>query len=111
MTPSRLRGRAVVIVGVGTLVVARAGYVRACLARTCVRERGVISGPDGNLWFTEANRDKIGRITTSGQITEFPIPTTNSAPFSAPTGITPDPEGYIWFADSGGNVIARITKH
>ena len=25
---------------------------------------GITSGPDGNLWFTEANGNKIGSITT-----------------------------------------------
>src|SRR5437016_5378635 len=39
MIRSRLRGRAVVIVVERTLVVARAGYASACLARTGVRER------------------------------------------------------------------------
>src|SRR5262249_16589038 len=41
------------------------------------------SGPDGNLWFTEAgglpsHTDRIGRITPSGVITEFPLPIANS---------------------------------
>src|SRR4051812_36530243 len=35
----------------------------------------IATGPDGNLWFTEAAGNKIGRITTSGAITEFPVPT------------------------------------
>jgi streptogramin lyase len=26
---------------------------------------GITSGPDGNVWFTEENSSKIGRITTS----------------------------------------------
>jgi hypothetical protein len=41
MTPSRWRGRAVVIVEEETLEVALAGDVRAYLARTCVRERAI----------------------------------------------------------------------
>jgi virginiamycin B lyase len=32
--------------------------------------------PDGALWFIET-ADKIGRITTSGAITEYPIPTSS----------------------------------
>jgi hypothetical protein len=35
---------------------------------------GITAGPDGNLWFTGAGSDKIGRITTSGAVTEFQIP-------------------------------------
>jgi hypothetical protein len=33
---------------------------------------GVTAGPDGNIWFTEANGHKIGRITPAGVMTEFP---------------------------------------
>src|SRR5215470_6575495 len=31
----------------------------------------VTAGPDGALWFTERFANKIGRIDTSGNITEF----------------------------------------
>ena len=34
---------------------------------------GIVTGPDGALWFTEYNDDKIGRITTAGGITEFNV--------------------------------------
>ena len=34
---------------------------------------GITVGPDKNLWFTEEFGNNIGRITPSGQITEFPI--------------------------------------
>ena len=32
-----------------------------------------MTGPDGNVWFTEY-RPQIGQITTTGEITEFPLP-------------------------------------
>ena len=35
---------------------------------------GITAGPDGNLWFTEVNGNKIGRITPGGTITEFADP-------------------------------------
>lgn len=32
--------------------------------------KGIVAGPDGNLWFTEKSRPgRIGRITPSGAIT------------------------------------------
>src|SRR5262245_23754173 len=43
---------------------------------------GITTGPDGNLWFTEYLANKIGRITPSGTITEFPVPTADSRPSS-----------------------------
>ncbi|MCA1697069.1 MAG: hypothetical protein LC749_21425, partial [Actinobacteria bacterium] len=35
-------------------------------------------GPDGNLWFTEVSVNRIGRITPTGTITQFLIPTADS---------------------------------
>jgi uncharacterized repeat protein (TIGR01451 family) len=60
---------------------------------------GIVSGPDGNLWFTQAAADEIGRINpTTHAITEFAIPTAGSSP----TGITAGPDGNIWFTEEGG---------
>jgi virginiamycin B lyase len=41
-------------------------------------------GPDGNVWFTEVNSNKIGRITPSGVATEFP-----PRPAAGPVGLSP----------------------
>jgi len=46
---------------------------------------GIAEGPDGNMWFTEQLPNKIGRITPDGRITEYPIPTPNSSPYSPNT--------------------------
>ena len=67
---------------------------------------GIAAGPDGNLWFAETNGNQIGRITTSGPITEFPIPTADSRP----DGITAGPDGNLWFTEENpANKIGRIT--
>jgi virginiamycin B lyase len=39
----------------------------------------IAAGPDGALWFTAHGRHKIGRITTTGEFTEFLLPTPNDA--------------------------------
>ena len=57
---------------------------------TGVAPADITKGPDGNLWFTEANpannglTTMIGRITPQGQVTEF---TTGITGF-APAGLT-----------------------
>lgn len=72
---------------------------------------GITTGADGALWFTEGPcivpRDTgqgcgsappaIGRITTNGVYTEYPIPSTNAQP----VGIAAGPNGTMWFAESG----------
>jgi len=66
--------------------------------------QSIVSGPDGNLWFTGSN-DSIGRITPVGSITIFPLP--NSA--SSALGITAGTDGNLWFTEFFGNRIGRIT--
>lgn len=65
----------------------------------------ITTGPDGNLWFTEDNANKIARMTTSGTVTEFSLPTANATPL----GITKGSDGNVWFAEYSGNKIGRIT--
>src|SRR4029077_12914473 len=62
-------------------------------------------GPDGALWFAETVAGKIGRITTSGVITEYSIPTANSYPY----GITTGSDGALWFTEVSAQKIGRIT--
>src|SRR5262249_13127838 len=42
--------------------------------------QGIGVGPDGALWFAEPGINAIGRITTAGAITEYPLPVPNSYP-------------------------------
>jgi streptogramin lyase len=51
----------------------------------------------GRAVISEAGGNKIGRITTSGAITEYPIPTA----FSQAEWITAGPDGSLWFAEAG----------
>lgn len=68
-------------------------------------EGDIAAGPDGAIWFTESDDNKIGRITTDGIVSEYSIPTPNSYP----RGITAGPDGALWFAESFGNKIGRIS--
>jgi virginiamycin B lyase len=72
--------------------------------------KGITTGPDGALWFTEAGTNKIHRITTAGAISEFLLPTPNSVPID----ITAGPDGALWFTEgfhdrNNGDKIGRIT--
>jgi hypothetical protein len=64
-----------------------------------------VAGPDGNLWFTEALGNKIGRITPAGVITEYDLTTANSGP----VGIVAGPDGNLWFTMAFANRIAKFT--
>jgi len=62
-------------------------------------------GPDDNLWFTDPGLNRIGRITTAGLVTAYPIPTGASGPL----GITAGPDGALWFTETTANQIGRVT--
>jgi virginiamycin B lyase len=78
---------------------------------------GITTGPDGALWFTEEGTSRIGRMTTTGVVTnEFPVPTTPSAlPCTDPAFVPPldqitvGPDGALWFTQPRDNKIGRIT--
>jgi streptogramin lyase len=65
----------------------------------------IVTGPDGNLWFTEDSGNRIGRITSTGTLTEFTIPTPNSQS----RWIVAGPDGNLWFAEQVGQKIGRVT--
>ncbi|MDQ2679713.1 MAG: hypothetical protein M3Y21_01630, partial [Candidatus Eremiobacteraeota bacterium] len=70
----------------------------------------ITAGGDGNLWFSEQNRDRIARITPVGVVTEFQIPTANAIPL----GVAKGADGNIWFTEQNGGplgngAIGRIT--
>src|SRR5262249_6275773 len=73
-------------------------------------------GSDGALWFGGIP-GAVGRITTSGAVTQFPVPKTPPPPGYTPaepdapatvSGITAMPDGALWFTGTPGQV-GRIT--
>jgi streptogramin lyase len=74
------------------------------IGAACWYGPGITSGPDGNLWFT-CNKQALGKITTSGTVTEYTLPHSESYP----EGITAGPDGNLWFTESVGNRIGKIT--
>jgi virginiamycin B lyase len=65
----------------------------------------IVTGPDGALWFTEPGaKPKIGRITTSGLISEYTIPAGSNA-----GGIAAGPDGAVWFTEQFPPKIGRIS--
>jgi virginiamycin B lyase len=66
----------------------------------------IAAGPDGALWFTEPNVDRIGRMTAHGKVTEY---SNGISSGSQPYSIVPGPDGALWFTERTGGRIGRIT--
>ena len=70
----------------------------------------ITAGPDGAMWFTETTptfHNTIGRITTSGDFSEYPLPDVGN--LIVASGIVAGPDGNIWFAQAGAQEIGSIT--
>lgn len=65
----------------------------------------IAAGHDGNLYFTEPNANRFGRISTTGEIFEFVLPN----PGSRPRTIAAAPDGALWFTEEGGDRVARFS--
>jgi len=94
------------------------GVVTSYTDPSIASPNGITSGPDGALWFTNGggeslNEDgtftetqaSIGRITTSGSVTNYIDPSVDAEPTDIITG----PDGALWFTNEGSNSIGRIT--
>ena len=66
--------------------------------------RGIAAGTRGDIWFGEYDGNHVGRITSSGSLTEYSIPTAKSHT----VGITSGPDGNVWFAEVDGNRIGKL---
>src|SRR6185312_58602 len=62
----------------------------------------IVDGPDGNLWFTDSALPNIDEMTTSGNVSVYPISFIHNA-----NAITNGPDGALWFTGQG--TIGRIT--
>ncbi|MBV8722610.1 MAG: Virginiamycin B lyase, partial [Candidatus Eremiobacteraeota bacterium] len=66
-------------------------------------------GPDGAIWFTvqtSSTIESIGRISTAGVMTLYPVETTPAN--SLPAGITKGPDGAMWFVEYNANMVGRL---
>lgn len=66
----------------------------------------ITTGPDGALWFSDGFTRFIGRISTAGAITEYPLPNAIS-----PGALASGPGSTLWFVDtsSAATSIGSIT--
>lgn len=58
----------------------------------------IVTAPNGDMWFTEEDLNRIGRITPGGVITEFNLPATTSGGDTDSSVMDLDvaPDGTVW---------------
>jgi virginiamycin B lyase len=65
---------------------------------------GLALGPDGNIWFTELKH--IGKITTSGTVTEFAYADGNTTNYYG--SMVAGPDGDMWATEYNANIVDDI---
>lgn len=63
----------------------------------------IVRGPGQTFWFTDTTGNRIGRITTGGEIKTYPVE-------GYPFGLTASPGGGFWFTEYQGNRVGQITR-
>ncbi len=83
---------------------------------THTNPKAVTEGPDGNLWFAAEHSlgneggppqsvEVVGRMTPTGQVSEFPLIGKELGLIA----ITAGSDGNVWFTEWGANKIGRVT--
>ena len=78
------------------------GYRRFRLPRRNPGLGRIAAGPDGALWFTEQALYRIGRISTDGEVADFPLD-----PGTVPLELIAGRDGALWFTTR--RAVGRIT--
>lgn len=66
--------------------------------------RGVVAGPDGNMWITLSGANRIARVAPNGTVTRFATGVSGGEP----TGITVGPDNRIWYTLAAANRLGRL---
>ena len=65
----------------------------------------IAAGADGNLWVTQTKANEIARVTPTGSVTEYPLPSG-----ATPARIAAGPDGNVWFTEAGSTRSARSRR-
>src|ERR1019366_9408603 len=67
--------------------------------------RGLMIDPQDNVWFSNFNGHKLGKLEAkSVLLNEYQRPTLNATVY----GLVVDKSGFVWFSDLNGNSITRF---
>lgn len=64
----------------------------------------MISGPDGNMWFTQTAPSGVGKITPGGAVTLY----TSGITGTPNPGLAIGADGCMWFTESTPNAVTKI---
>ena len=70
----------------------------------------IVTAPDGSMWFLMETANKVGRITTGGQLQEFALPDPGSTVEDPANDLDVSPDGSVWVTTSHGSTVTRLSS-
>lgn len=87
---------------------AKAGGIQVFPVPTSAAGLGrITTAPNGDMWFVEGDKNKIGRITPAGVITEYNLPAQTVVDTTV-NDLDVDATGQVWVAWDSGWKISRV---
>lgn len=68
---------------------------------------GIALGPDGQLWFGQDRVNEVGRVSTAGVFSAFPL--TPAPGLTGTRDIVAGPDGAMWLTRASKGTISRVT--
>ena len=68
------------------------------------KPQGIVAGPDGSLWVTEADSNRIAQVSAAGVLLREVVLPTGSSPLAIAVG----PDGNLWFTEAGSGRIGKL---
>lgn len=101
---------AIIAVLAGTAVAnvppAAAGVTAFAVPTSAAGLGRIATAPNGDMWFVEADVNKVGKITTAGVVTEYSLPA-QTVSGSTVKDLDVGPDGRVWVVfDSGWQAVA-----
>jgi virginiamycin B lyase len=88
--------------GIGRTTLSDPGRVTAFPLGSGSTPKAIVRGPEDTFWFTDELGNRIGRITTGGEVKTYRV-------VGHPFGLTASPGGGFWFTEYDGNRVGQIT--
>lgn len=86
--------------------VASDGQVREFVLPSEGPLEGIAVGPGGDLWFTQPDANRIGRISPDGGIERYSLP----VPGAQPTAIVRGPGEDMWYSQRAASSVGRFSN-
>ncbi|MCW2912808.1 MAG: putative antibiotic hydrolase, partial [Actinomycetia bacterium] len=70
---------------------------------------GLTAGASGSVWFAEHAGSSLGRVDSTGKVTEFAVGANSQSKLGVPDAMATGSDGTLWFTDAS-SIVPRVGK-